>query len=920
MVGTIRDETALLLGRAHEQRLLASLLDEVATRGQALVLRGEPGIGKSRLLAETARKARERGMVVLTATGVQSEAHLPFAGLHQMLRPVRDRAVELPPIQRDALDAAFGLTDEVAPEPYRIAMAALDLVSEVATDAPVLLVIDDAHWLDRPTADVLAFVARRIESDPVLLLAAARDGYPGGLADAGLPEHRLTGLDDVAAAALLDAAAPSVPPTTRGRVLREAAGNPLGLLELPAAVGQPGDEQSLLGGSPLTERLERAFAGRVSDLPDATRLVLLVAALSDGDAVGEILQAASAVAATSLDLDALEPAVEAALIDFDVNSIRFRHPLIRSAVAQSAGVQQRRRAHEGLAATLDADPDRRVWHRAALVSGTDEKLARELEEAGVRAQRRGAIDVALTALRRAVQLSAPSDRVGRMFATAQLAYERGRPDIAVAMLREIEQLDLELLEVARARFISELLDARALADRSRVAGLIASAEQAGEAGDRDLHHNLLWIVAARTWWASPGPDIRQLIVNAANRAGPPTAADPRLVSIHAYAHPYANASRVVDCLRGAADSSAMGAEAAGYLASAGMVTGAFYDSLTFCTDAIDGARAQGRLGVLPRLLATQAILAVRLPNWDIAIPAADEARRLAAELGQPIWLATAETAVAMIGALRGDPEATERATARAEQLALPLGATHIVALAQSGPTLSALARGLHPEALRLAERLFDPRDPAHHLHFACMAIGDLAESAAHSDSSQLARERLAEVEAMVGDAPAEWVAINLRHARAVLADDEREAAARFEGALSADLDRWPLWRGRLLLAHGRWLRRHRRVMDSRASLREARRVFDAIGTSSWGEQARRELRASGERSRRRLPDARDDLTAQELQIAQLAAEGLSNREIGQRLFLSHRTISTHLYRVFPKLGITSRAELGAALASGADTR
>jgi DNA-binding CsgD family transcriptional regulator len=920
MLGTARDEAAPLFGRANEERLLASLLDEVATRGQALVLRGEPGIGKSRLLSDAARKARERGMAVLTTTGVQSEAHLPFAGLHLLLRPVRERAVDLPPIQRDALDAAFGLTQEVAPEHYRIAMASLDLISEVANDGPLLLVVEDAHWLDGPTADVLAFVARRIESDPVLLLAAARDGYPSGLTDVGLPEQRLAALDDATAAALLDAAAPGLPLATRSRVLREAAGNPLALLELPAAAGQPGNEQSVPGGLPLTERLERAFAGRVSDLPDATRLVLLVAALNDEDAVSEILQAASAVAGTSLDLAALEPAVEAALIALDVNSIRFRHPLIRSAVRQSASVQQRRRVHEALAATLESDPDRRVWHRAALMSGTDEDLARELEEAGTRARRRGAIDIAVTALRRAVELSDPSHRARRMFATAELAYERGRPDIAVPMLRELERLDLQPLDVARARFLRELLVARALADHSRVAGRIATAEQAGAAGDRELHHNLLWIAAAHTWWASPGPDIRQLVVDAANRAGPPVAADPRLVSIHAYADPYANASKVLACLREAADSGVTGAAPAGYLASAGTVTGAFYDSLTFCATAIDSARAEGRLGALPRLLATQAILAVRLPNWDIAIPAAEEARRLATELRQSIWLATAETAIAMIGAVRGDPAETERATARAEQIALGLGATHLVALAQSGPILSALAHGRYAEALRLAERLFDPGDPAHHLHFACMGIGDLAEAAAHAGRSQAARERLAEVEAMVGDAPAEWVAINLRHARALLADDEREADARFEEALSADLDRWPFWRGRLLLAHGRWLRRRRRVTDSRAPLREARHLFDAIGASSWGKQARSELRASGESSRRRDPAARDDLTPQELQIAQLAADGLSNREIGQRLFLSHRTISTHLYRVFPKLGITSRTELGAALASGAEAR
>ncbi len=273
MAGTAGDEAAPLVGRAQELNLLTALLDEVATRGQALVLRGEPGIGKSRLLSATARTARERGISVLTTTGVQSEAHLPFAGLHQLLRPVRARVAELPVAQRAALDAAFGLTHEVAPEHYRIAMAALDLVSEVAADAPLLVVVEDAQWLDRPTSEVLAFVARRIESDPIIMLAAARDGYPSVLGDAGLPEHRLAGLDDATAGALLDAAAPELPLAARTRVLREAAGNPLALLELPAVAGGPEDGQWVPGGLPLTERLERAFAARVSELPDETRLV-----------------------------------------------------------------------------------------------------------------------------------------------------------------------------------------------------------------------------------------------------------------------------------------------------------------------------------------------------------------------------------------------------------------------------------------------------------------------------------------------------------------------------------------------------------------------------------------------------------------------------------------------------------------------
>src|ERR671922_1265604 len=248
VLGTAHDAATPLVGRLEEQGLLTSLLDDVGTRGHALVLRGEPGIGKSRLLSEAERAARERGMAVLTTTGVQSEAHLPFAGLHQLLRPVRDRASELRDVQRAALDAAFGLTREAAPERFRIAMAALDLLSDVATDAPLLVVVEDAHWLDGPTSDVLAFVARRIESDPIVLLGAIRDGYPSVLGEAGLPQHDVVGLQDSTAAALLDAAAPDLPVAARSRLLRDAAGNPLAILELPAVVGRPEDEEGLFGG------------------------------------------------------------------------------------------------------------------------------------------------------------------------------------------------------------------------------------------------------------------------------------------------------------------------------------------------------------------------------------------------------------------------------------------------------------------------------------------------------------------------------------------------------------------------------------------------------------------------------------------------------------------------------------------------
>ena len=852
-------------------------------------------------------------MSVLTATGVQSEAHLPFAGLHQLLRPVRGRTAELPAVQRAALDAAFGLTDEVAPEHYRIAMAALDLVSDVANDAPLLLVVEDAQWLDRPTSDVLAFVGRRIESDPIILLAAAREGYPSTLVDAGLPEHRLAGLDDPTAGKLLDVWAPELALAERASVLRAAAGNPLALLELPAVVGRREDTDWTPGGLPLTERLERAFAARVSDLPDATRLVLLVAALNDEDAINEILQAGSAVAATPLDLDVVAPAAEAGVIGLDVQTIRFRHPLIRSAVAQSAAVGERRRVHEALAKVLVDHPDRRVWHRAALLSGEHEDIARELEEAGARAQQRGAIAVAVTAARRAAELSERTGRSRRLLTAARVAVELGRPDVVVPLLREVNQLDLGELERARVTWIEETALTRPLGEIGRFTSLIAAAERAGAAGDHDLHVDLLWLVASRAWWVDPGPKARQLLIEASSRLGDADAEDPRVFAIHAYADPSGHAAGVLARLRREAAVERLDTDAARFFGPAALVVGAFDLGNDFLEAAVDGLRSEGRLGHLPRLLSLYSCMAARRGDWEAAITAGEEARRLAEEFAEPQWAAAADTAISLVAAMRGDEQSAERLAARAEAVAEPAGANITMAFAQFGKVLAALATGRHTEGYAYAERLFDPADSAYHPVISSWLIADLAEAAVHVDRLDAARARVAQVEAMAGGQPGAWIALVLGHARALVTDPP-EAGERFDEALVSDLTRWPFQRARLQLAHGQWLRRQRRVADSRVVLRAARDTFDALGCAPWSKQARLELRASGERSRRRVPEARDQLTAQELQIAQLAAGGLSNREIGQRLFLSHRTISTHLYRVFPKLGITSRAELNAALA------
>ena len=424
----------------------------------------------------------------------------------------------------------------------------------------------------------------------------------------------------------------------------------------------------------------------------------------------------------------------------------------------------------------------------------------------------------------------------------------------------------------------------------------------------------MWLVVSRAWWAHPSPATRQILIEAAHRlsAG---ADDPRVLAIQAAADPFGQSPEMLTRLRGAATERSHDTEAARYLGPAAVAVGAFDIATTFLGVAVEGLREEGRLGHLPRMLALQGTVAARLADWNIASPAADEARRLATELGEPVFAAAADIVVSLIAGMRGDEDAAERASARAERIALPIKANVLVAQAQFGRVLAALGAGKNADAYGIADRLFDPLDPAHHPMMACWLIGDLAEAALHAGQVEAGRERVVQVEAAAGDSPGVWIALGLRHARAVLADGDEETAVRFEEALGADLALWPFPRARLLLAHGRWLRRRRRIAESRAPLRAARDIFDALGCASWGDQPRRELRASGESSQRRAPEARDQLTAQELQIAQLAAKGLSNREIGQRLFVSHRTVGTHLYRIFPKLGITARIELGSVLSA-----
>jgi DNA-binding CsgD family transcriptional regulator len=906
-----RLDNTVLVGREPELGIVEGLFEQVSERGGALIVRGEPGIGKSALLAEASVRAEDRGMRVLTATGVRSEAKVSFAGLHQLLRPIFDGLEELPVTQREAMLAAFGMSDDAAPDLFLIALAALNLVADSADRMPLLLVAEDAHWLDRSTADVLAFIARRLESDPIVLLVACRDRTGNALDDAGMPEITLEGLGEAAAAELLDTHAPGLVPPLRERVLREAAGNPLALVELATTAVEFGEDDVVPVLLPLTARLERTFAARASELPAATETLLLAAALNDSDALPEMLAAASIVAEAAIDLSDLEPALSAGLVEVDERTVRFRHPLMRSAIVQAAAPAQRHAVHAALAAGLDDQPDRGVWHRAASTVGADEGVASELEAAASRAQRRGALGAAAAGLEKAARLSRPGQEGPRLLRAAGLALELGRRDMVRRLVREAELLQLSPLDVGRLAWIVETLDPGITGDPRAVLPLVETADRVRANGDVDLALKLLWAAASNSFWADRSEQTHDEIVAAAERVSV-HAGDPRLLSILAYAAPAADEAALVERLSRWPADRGVDPTSMQLLGNAAFTLGVHALASGFLTSSIDTMRDQGRLVQLAQSLVMRAWSEINLGRWTVAAPDAEEGARLAHETAQPIWEAGAHAAQAFLAGVRGDEDTAEALATRAERVVVPAGGHAVIAAVQLARGVTALGAGRYADAHGQLLRMLDRSDPAHHRMTFSWALGNLAESAVRVGETENARAIVAGFEQRAAQTPSPAFQQAMRHARAVLAADA-EAEALFEAALDDEIFGGPFERARLQVAFGTWLRRQRRIGESRGPLRAARDTFDALGADPWSERAREELRATGESSRKREPGVLEELTAQELQVAQMAANGLSNREIAQKLYLSHRTVGSHLYRIYPKLGINSRWELSAVL-------
>ncbi|GAA2196049.1 helix-turn-helix transcriptional regulator [Streptomyces bangladeshensis] len=903
-----------LFGRDTELAAVDALIDALPERGSALLMHGAPGIGKSALLEHAVTHARKSGCTVLRTSGVQAETHLPFAGLHQLTHTLTDRVARLPRAQADALLGAFGMAEPSAsasaPQFFLIALATLSLLGEASADAPVLLVVDDAQWLDTPTLDVLGFIARRVGAEPLALLLALRGDRAAWPGASGVPELSLGPLEQAAADALLDARNPGLDPGVRRLVTEMSAGNPLALIELPTALSaNPVPAEPLLSlVLPLTARLERAFASRLTDLPSDARDVLLIAAADDGGALNEVLAAASAHTGTEVSARSLEPAIAAGLVRVDAFRIGFTHPLVRSAVLGAVPLADRLAAHSTLARTLDGQPDRQAWHRAAAIGRPDESVARQLDQVAVRARGRGAPVVALTALERATALSeAPSGKVARLLGAAELALELGRTEHASILAQQTEPLRLGVLERARLILLRERLELHVAASPARLHLLITTAERAGEAGDPRLALQLLRTAAQRCWWSDPGRELRERVVAAAERLPVPDL-HPDLVYTLAAATPVEGAATVLDRLERVERQGGYDVLAAATLGTAATMVNAYDHATGFLRHAATGLRGQGRLGMLAQTLVSLAFSAVHTVDWKTGLPAVAEALRLVDENSQARWLSGARIAKAQFAALHGDLETARAVIGEAERQILAVANPSNLAFIQITRGLIGLAAGNHAEAFDCVWRVFDPSDPAYHPFLQTIAIAELAEAATGDEQRATAKAALERLDKTAGASQAQLVRVNLAFARALLAEEE-QAEQHFRSALDLDMSRAPFARARLMLAYGSWLRRRRRVMEARTPLRIARESLAALGVESWCERARQELRAAGEGSTRESRTDWDLLTPQELQIAQLAADGLTNKEIGQQLYLSPRTIGAHLYRIFPKLGITSRGQL-----------
>ncbi|HTJ37754.1 MAG TPA: LuxR family transcriptional regulator [Dactylosporangium sp.] len=901
-----------LPGRTDELQRIDSLLAGRAAVEPCLLLRGEPGIGKTALLDAAAARAEAAGMLVLRAAGVRSEAGIGFSAVHQLLYPLHERAGA----RTAALHGVLDLARAGSLDPVAVATAVLALLGEVGAERPVLLAVDDVPDLDDASARVLSFVARRLAGTRAVFLAAARNG-PAGLFDGvGLPELEVGPLAEPPSVAVLDAARADLAPPVRRRLLDEAGGNPLSLRELPGALSA----RQRLGREPLPEflplsgRLEAALAPAAERLPAPTRRLLLLAALAPGAEMRALLPAAQG----SATVEDLEPARRAGLVRTDpvASRIVFRPPVLRSAIVQLSRSADRRWAHRALAERADAPSDR-AWHLAEATQGPDEAVATALEQAFLSDFRSGRAAAAVTALVRAADLSpCPADRSRRLIEAAYLASSTGPLERVPQLLADARMADQarsapeegsgSVFAAATAVYLFNAdgdvdgayrLLSRALEDA-------AAATPTGRWVD-DLLSALLFvcIYAAR-------PDFWDLLGGALARLDAPPAAPLRLC-YDAFTYPARTFSTVRDGVARAFAALPAGPRWLIPLAFAALRLDVLCDYRHLCRRMIDEERDGGSNAVVLAGLLLLSTDSFHHGQWDESEALAREGLELATAYGYHLLKAQLRIREAFVQAGRGDAVAARALTDEVTTWAVPRGLGLTQAFARHARVIAALTEGDYEDAYAQASWISRPEIPSTGIPGRWLVL-DLVEADVHTGRAELARAHVAAArQAGLFHASPRTELIAAGAAALAAADDE--AGPLFEAAVSLpEADRWPWEQARIHLAYGRWLRRTRDTSAARLYLRAAEEAFDRLGARPWTQRARHELRAAGVATARPERSAAA-LTAQERQIAELAATGMTNKQIGERLFLSHRTVGAHLHRLFPKLGITSRAALRDAL-------
>ena len=902
-------------GRRDECAVLEGLLRGARTgRSGALVLRGEAGVGKTALLNWAIGSASD--MLVLRASGAESEVELAFAALHQLCAPLLDRLERLPGPQRQALEITFGLSGGPAPDRFFVGLAVLGLLAEAAQERPLLGVIDDAQWLDKASAQTLAFVARRLLADSVAVLFAARE--PGEELT-GLPNLRVGGLRGADARSLLVSVIPGrLDDRIADQLLAETRGNPLALLELPRGLtaAELAGGFGLPGALALSDRIEDSFLTRLKGLPRETQCLLLVAAAEPTGDPAILWRAAELLGITG---SMLEPAESTGLIEVG-SRVRFRHSLVRSAVYRAATPRERRRVHRALADATDGqvDPDRRAWHLAEAAAGPDEDVAAELERAAERAQARGGLAAAAAFLERSATLTQqPSPRTRRALAAAQAEFEAGALDNALALLATAEKGAVEPVQRCRVQLLRAQI---AFASRrgSDAPPLLLEAARDLEAVDPALARaTYLEALSAAMFTGRLGRGGGVVEISEAALAAPPPPEPPRAsdlllqgLAVRFTEGPAAGAPILKEALRAFRGATVLPREEARWLWFASWIALFLFDDETWTvlsTRHLDLVRESGALTALPFVLANRSSVYAFFGDLSGAAAYEEELRAATEATG----IATVPYGALALAALRGhEVELKELvrttvsdAQARGEGLALTitefLTGTLFLGLGRYDTALTALGQ---------AERYLEEGA-------AIWALIELIEAAVRSGQPRLADAALERVTEATRASGTDWALSTETRCRALLSEgDAVETDDLYQRAIEhSGSTRLRVHLARTHLLYGEWLRRERRRVDAREQLRTAFEMFNAMGIEAFASRAERELLATGERVRKRTVETREELTTQEAQVARLARDGHSNAEIGERLFISQHTVAYHLRKVFSKLDITSRNQLARVL-------